>query len=348
MIAPSQITTRDAGNGFAATAHPISNNSTVISSSGSFGVRGVELVPSFQSKFTSQSNFSADTFVRLFAGNAPEGSGWHTFWLMLGKRVEGLFAPAPVPVPPVVPTSSNSATYVPVQDAKSVIESFAQGQTGNCGSIATIKAAIATYGTAENTFKTCKRIGHQWVITMRDDFKLVLSDDEVRQAAAAGDLPWNGKPDSPDDAVLLFAAMAKRAQLSGNDGIRARDMTYATALDTLDDGETPTDGFEWLGLRYRSMSVGEYADYFNRFEGAGSNGDRSALLVTVFFKDGLQVSAHGMFASDGIKDRYGHVESIWQTQPDEALDSIVVLIKDPEDEQALAEALDAPLPACFV
>jgi hypothetical protein len=60
---------------------------------------------------------------------------------------------------------------------------------------------------------------------------------------------------------VIYAAMAKRAQLEGNDG--RRNMTYARACESLNDGESYKEGARWLGLeRYvKRLSPGEIHKY---------------------------------------------------------------------------------------
>ncbi|MEM6966783.1 MAG: hypothetical protein AAF573_18610, partial [Bacteroidota bacterium] len=80
---------------------------------------------------------------------------------------------------------------------------------------------------------------------MRDGYSVEITSEEYTLAARLSNFK---KVDSLifQHALLMFAAMAKRAQMEDNDG--QEDMNYAEAIETLNDGENYKEGFKWLGL----------------------------------------------------------------------------------------------------
>ena len=137
---------------------------------------------------------------------------------------------------------------------------FYQGGEGNCVTVSAIKAAIIRFGSdAQGIYKHIKVTDWGFEVLMRDSFRLQLTHDEVRQAAAASNFHGNN-PDLLEYANFLYAVSAKRAQWENND-FRGRE-SYAVALETLNDGEHPGEALRRLGLSgyVRDSTVEALAD----------------------------------------------------------------------------------------
>ena len=181
------------------------------------------------------------------------------------------FVPAPIPAPiPAPEPRRNVPAHIPNLSDKrngakpdNIWSGFRQGPDGNCVTVSAIKAAMYKFGQSPtDIYKEVLRVGDGYRITMRDDYVLTLSDQELRIGAAGS------KFIGPDkgmlkDAQFLFAVSAKRAQLENNDG-RAR-RSFQAGVSSLNDGEDergPGEGFERLGLRkyMRTVSVRDLAN----------------------------------------------------------------------------------------
>lgn len=183
--------------------------------------------------------------------------------------------PTPAPSAPMqgkdTPTSPN--TY---------FSAFKQGGTGNCVSVAAIKAAMAKFG-PDNVFKSVTRSGNGYDVTMRDGVKVRVSDAELATASRLS--RFSGKdPGVLRKANLMYAAMANRAQLEGNDG--RRNMSFERACQSLNDGESYLEGARWLGLKNHVRKI------------SPRNLDSYTAVVTASAR-------HAMFASNGYVDHYG-------------------------------------------
>ncbi|WP_308907760.1 hypothetical protein [Pseudomonas canadensis] len=136
---------------------------------------------------------------------------------------------------------------------------FYQGVEGNCVTVSAIKAAMMKYG--QNPLGTFKRVTETpegFTLTMRDGCTVSLTHAELERARAAANFHGEDKG-LVDDAVFLYAASAKRAQLENHE-FRA-GAGFDAALKTLNDGEVPGDALRRLGLYAftRSSSVQELA-----------------------------------------------------------------------------------------
>lgn len=136
---------------------------------------------------------------------------------------------------------------------------FYQGMEGNCVTVSAIKAAMMKYG--QNPLGIFKRVTETaggYSITMRDNCTVRLTFAELERARAAAHFrgPNAGLI---DNAVFLYAASAKRAQLENHE-FRA-GVSFDVALQTLNDGEVPGDALRRLGLYAftRTSSVDELA-----------------------------------------------------------------------------------------
>ncbi len=147
--------------------------------------------------------------------------------------------PAPAPVPPVGGTGGKLSRTV-----DQIFTGFRQTTEGNCVAVAAIKAAMVRFGPG-GVFKSQTRVSGGWDVVMRDGYRVRVSDAELRTATSVSDM--KGKDGALlEQANLIYAAMAKRAQQQGNDGLR--NMTYARACESLNDGESYREGPKWLGL----------------------------------------------------------------------------------------------------
>lgn len=136
---------------------------------------------------------------------------------------------------------------------------FYQGVEGNCVTVSAIKAAMMKYG--QNPLGTFKRVTETpegFTLTMRDGCMVSLTHAELERARAAANFHGEDKG-LVDDAVFLYAASAKRAQLENHEFRAGAD--FDAALKTLNDGEVPGDALRRLGLYAftRSSSVQELA-----------------------------------------------------------------------------------------
>ncbi|AKS08992.1 hypothetical protein AA957_23655 [Pseudomonas trivialis] len=136
---------------------------------------------------------------------------------------------------------------------------FYQGVEGNCVTVSAIKAAMMKYG--QNPLGVFKRIDETpegFTVTMRDGCTVRLTYVELEMARAAANFYGTDKG-LVDDAVFLYAASAKRAQLENHE-FRA-GAGFDVALKTLNDGEVPGDALRRLGLYAftRQSSVQELA-----------------------------------------------------------------------------------------
>jgi hypothetical protein len=169
--------------------------------------------------------------------------------------------------------------------AADMFTGFRQGGQGNCVTVAAIKAAMTRFGTG-GVFKGVRfdDAGNAQ-IWMRDGFRMNLSAQERALAARASG--FSGRdPRLLSYAQFYYAAAAKRAQLSGNDGLRG--MSYGQALRSLNDGEFTDEGLRWLGLSQHIRPISAHWGNVARYTAVvGSN------------------SGHAMFVSRGWVERYG-------------------------------------------
>ena len=172
-------------------------------------------------------------------------------------------------------------------ETRDLIKSFKQGGTGNCVSIAIIKASIQIFGMN-------KIFNHYWEgdickITMRDGFELSFTRDELAAATLGSKFILLENQKVLDYANLCFAAMAKRAQIEENDDIE--NLTFEQAIETLNDGEWYTHGADWLGLRFNILNIKrKYIWQYKGVVGASSK--------------------HCFFASEGIEDNHGRPDPL--------------------------------------
>lgn len=214
-------------------------------------------------------------------------------------------------------TSTPSAA--PTTDAARVIAGFKQGGAGNCVSIAAMKAAMVAFG-PDHVFRSVTRGPAGTDITMRDGVTVTVSDAELREAARHSRLTG---PDQPlvDSATLMYAAMAKRAMAEGNDGRRHR--TFASACNSLNNGESYLEGAHWLGIEQHMKEIP-----------ASEIKDHVAVVAAS--------NKHAVFSSNGTIDRFGTAQQTGTDGFGRTLHSAYAII--PDATQTPAET-PAPTPA---
>ncbi|KFE68214.1 hypothetical protein [Hyalangium minutum] len=186
--------------------------------------------------------------------------------------------PSGRPSQPEVPASQGSR----VTNPDAYFSGFKQGGTGNCVSVAAIKAAMTRFG-PDQVFKSVTRSGNGYDVTMRDGVKVRVSDAELSTASRLS--RFSGKdPSLLRQANLMYAAMANRAQLEGNDG--RKNMSFERACQSLNDGESYLEGARWLGLKNHMRKINP------------RDLDNYKAVVAASSK-------HAVYASNGYVDHYG-------------------------------------------
>ncbi|PKH14532.1 hypothetical protein [Pseudomonas fluorescens] len=135
----------------------------------------------------------------------------------------------------------------PGKKPENIWSGFSQGPDGNCITVSAIKASMMQFGQKPtDVFKDVKETSKGYNVTMRDGFKLSLTKDELMQAATHARFQGDD-PAMMTDANFMYAASAKRAQMENNDGTAGR--SFQAAMDSLNDGESPREGLDRLGLK---------------------------------------------------------------------------------------------------
>jgi len=175
------------------------------------------------------------------------------------------------------PSNRGAAPVVASVRPADIWSGFYQGVEGNCVTVSAIKAAMIRFGQDPRAiYKQVQITPTGFDVVMRDAFRLQLTHEEVRQAAAESNFHGNNRQ-LLNAAHFLYAVSAKRAQIENND-FRARQ-SYTTALQTLNDGEYPGEALRRLGLfgYVRESTVAELAQRGDRHPGrqlAFGGGDR--------------------------------------------------------------------------
>ncbi|WLH66799.1 hypothetical protein [Pseudomonas sp. FP2309] len=137
---------------------------------------------------------------------------------------------------------------------------FYQRVEGNGVTVCAIKAAILRFWKdPQGIYKQVQVASDGFVIVMRDSFRLELTHEHIRQAAAASNF-YGSDPRLLNYANFLYAVSAKRAQLESNDVRVAK--SYGAALQTLNDGKDPGQALRRLGVYgyMRESAVKELAE----------------------------------------------------------------------------------------
>ncbi|PRC11444.1 hypothetical protein CQZ99_25065 [Pseudomonas poae] len=148
----------------------------------------------------------------------------------------------------------------PGKKPDNVWSGFSQSRgTGNCVTIAAIKAAMQKYGEKPtDVYKSVTENSGGYHVVMRDGFELNLSKSELREAAAAARFIGDS-PSMLTNANFMYAVSAKRAQMEGNDRAGPNQMNYTQALNTLMDSEFAGEGLARLGVKFRQGNMNDLA-----------------------------------------------------------------------------------------
>jgi hypothetical protein len=194
-----------------------------------------------------------------------------------------------------------SSAYSP----KDIYNGFYQGKEGNCVSVAAIKASMVAFG-PNNVFKSTQQTANGVNVTMRDGMQEHLTNSEINQAAQQSNFRGNDGR-LVNQANFMFAAMAKRGQMEGINGMRGA--SFGQALNALDNGENYLVGPHLLGLDQfvKSISPSQIGKY-DAAVGASNN--------------------HAVFGGDGEFDHYGTEERLNGTDGNgESLNWAYALVK---------------------
>ena len=162
-----------------------------------------------------------------------------------------------------------------------IIKSFRQGGTGNCVSIAVIKAGIQVFGLDKVVYFE-HTTNEENSFTMRDGFEGVLTKSEILEANSSSKFLLLENKFVFEYANLCFASMAKRALMEEHEGAS----TITQAINSLNNGEYYYLGADWLGLRHHKRAMGlKYI--WNNLGVVGAS------------------SKHCFFCSEGIVDDFG-------------------------------------------
>jgi hypothetical protein len=170
--------------------------------------------------------------------------------------------------------------------SKEIIKSYRQGGTGNCVSIAVIKASIQVFGLDKVVYFQ-KTTNEGYSFTMRDGFESSITKQEVELAIKGSNFICKVNKDIFNYSNLCFAAMAKRALDDKHEGSK----TYKGAIESLNNGEYYYLGADWLGLRHHKRAIG-LRFIWNNIGVVGAS------------------PKHCFFCSEGIVDKYGTPDPI--------------------------------------
>jgi|GEM_PF-6499563 len=214
--------------------------------------------------------------------------------------------PAPKPISDPV-SNSGASSPKPVNDltGAQILTGWKQGSTGNCVTIAAIKAAQTRFGPVladthnpeRGIFKTAERTEQGGLkIEMRDGFKCEISAKELEIARTRSKFRLYKSNDKSllQNANEVYAAAAKRAQVQGNDGYGPNKLSFERACTTLNNGETTASVREQLGR------VG-LEDFTARVSRGSMKNYEAGLTYT---------PGHAYFVTNGKRDYYGKSGSL--------------------------------------
>ena len=172
---------------------------------------------------------------------------------------------------------------------REIITSFKQGGTGNCVTIAIIKAGIEIFGLYNIFHYQKNNEGDGFSFMMRDGIENTVTSEELDLARQGSKFTVLNNQEIFDYANICFAAMAKRAMIEGNDDME--NPSYQQAIGTLNNGEYYLHGPNWIGLRHNYRYIGrKYARNNPGCVGASKH--------------------HCFYVSNGLEDNYGRVDHI--------------------------------------
>lgn len=194
----------------------------------------------------------------------------------------------------------------PGKKPENIYSGFSQGYEDNCVITSWIKAGMALFG-QKDVFEAVKEVAQGYFVTMRDGFKLYLSKGELQLAARNSGY----KGDDPvmlTDANFMFAVAAKRAQL-----VNSYDrvgQSYADGVKSLNDGASPWEGYELLGLKDHIKPGRDSNAKLKELETPGEIGVASAPGHNFLVVDGRQE----LFGTRGGKPDPTLVEQVYVLQ----------------------------------
>ena len=176
------------------------------------------------------------------------------------------------------------AQEIKMLDNEQIFTCFRQGNTGDCVSVALIKAAICVYG-VNGVFKERPIDDSKTEVTLKNGKKYILTKDEFDMAKEAMRIKpskYGGIPEVMDYATRCFAVMAKVKQDLDNIG------SFEFSLDKLSHGASGRKSFFKLGLENNVVMLDQAPDYKNICGGVA------------------WTQKHVLFVCDGYMDRYGN------------------------------------------
>lgn len=156
---------------------------------------------------------------------------------------------------------------------------------GNCVTIATIKAAIAEFGSVRNVYKSMQDTVGGQQLTFSDGFSLTVSQAELDTAKAKCGFKRDMAYKDYDSIVTLYASICKRAWLKKADYPSKSCLnSFTNAVDFINSGYTTSSAGELLGLKLTKINPSQVKH-----------------LRSVIINSG----AHTAFATMGIQDDQG-------------------------------------------
>jgi len=183
-----------------------------------------------------------------------------------------------------------------------IIESFGQGKTGNCVSIACIKAGIAKWG-EDQVFQNFKgSLANGADVIMRDGFSTIIRPHDFTQAKKMSKFVKLQNADMYNWAEIYFAAMAKRVLVES--GFDARGLflnKFKRAIKSLNNGDDYMEGIHWIGFNKSCRKKNTLADI-----------DYNNPVVAASPK-------HCFFIYQGFYDRYGTATPITKLETERSV-----------------------------
>ncbi|WP_226477851.1 hypothetical protein [Pseudomonas sp. MWU16-30323] len=130
---------------------------------------------------------------------------------------------------------------------KDIFTGFVQTGSGNCVAVSAMKLAMMKFGhNPHGIYKKIEAVDNGFTITMRDNYTLHVTHDELKQVNASKGFDGDVSSETFKHAVFLFAVSAKRLQLEKY--AEESPGTLAAAIDYLNSGDYPGEALRRLGL----------------------------------------------------------------------------------------------------
>lgn len=217
-----------------------------------------------------------------------------SYGYMLAEEV-----PAGLPIDSIPTVSPTSDVPVGIKPAN-IWSGFYQGVEGNCVTVSAIKAAMMKYGqNPRGIYKSIIPTREGYTVTMRDACTVRLTHEELKKAREGSHFK-GADPGLLKDATFLYAVSAKRAQMENHE-FRAAAV-FEAAMGTLNDGESPGDALQRLGL-YAFTRQSNVQELASGVAGTLANFGHSVAVVDGVFDDyGAKTSLRtsGWMRDDGI------------------------------------------------